>query len=595
MNVVIFRTCLAALVGLVLAATGLWAAGAEDASAADADKRYVTDPVTGKVYTAHEYGGSLTFVKGNDGGWIDAYKENAVSMWALVNEKLGKLDWALDRDAYPFTGGYMTPLYALRGALAESWEQPDDTTIVINVRQGVHWHDKAPMNGRAFVAEDVEHSFQRYLGLGRFAGDDPSPGGGELTSVPWESVEATDDHTVVFKLKEPRLRALNLILDWYQMLMQPPEVVDEHGGITDWRQGVGTGPYEMTDWVLGSSFEYTRNPNYWAFDEKWPENRLPYIEKIYGLVIVEHATRIAGLRAGTIDYIGHPGSTQIFDINQSQSLQRTNPEINQYPWSQRSDNCSAINTLNAPFDDVRVRRAMQMALDLETMNSTYYKGLGGTIPRGIVGRKFPAYMTPYEQWSEELKRYYSYDPAGAEALLDEAGYPRGADGIRFKTEFLHFDRFPVSWSEFMVSYWRQIGVEIDILTPTQAEHTARRIAGDWVLTSTACGTEADPMIIVPGFLSTNARSGVHDAQYDAWYDAALNASTIEEQQGLIKQMDMRYIEQHWMIWGPWAPQYNVAQSWIMGYNGEGIIGGNTTHLVFSKLWIDSQMKAAMGH
>ena len=123
---------------------------------------YVTDPVTGKVYTAHEYGGSLTFVKGNDGGWIDAYKENAVSMWALVNEKLGKLDWALDRDVYPFTGGYMTPLYALRGALAESWEQPDDTTIIINVRQGVHWHDKAPMNGREFVATDVEHSFQRY-------------------------------------------------------------------------------------------------------------------------------------------------------------------------------------------------------------------------------------------------------------------------------------------------------------------------------------------------------------------------------------------------------------------------------------------------
>ena len=97
--------------------------------------------------------------------------------------------------------------------------------------------------------------------------------------MPWESVEATGDHTVVFKLQEPKLRALNLILDWYQMLMQPPEVVDQYGGITDWRHAVGTGPYEMTDWVLGSSFEYTRNPNYWAFDEKWPDNRLPYIEK----------------------------------------------------------------------------------------------------------------------------------------------------------------------------------------------------------------------------------------------------------------------------------------------------------------------------
>ena len=222
---------------------------------------------------------------------------------------------------------------------------------------------------------------------------------------------------------------------------------------------------------------------------------------------MEHATRIAGLRSGAIDYIGHPGSTQIFDINQSLSLQRTNPEINQWPWSQRSDNCAGINTTAPPFDDVRVRHAMQMALDLETMNDTYYKGLGGTLPRGVVGRKFPSYMTPFEDWSAELKGYYSYsrasatpkrwkyDPAGAEALLDEAGYPRGADGIRFKTEYMHFDRFPVSWSEFMVSYWRQIGVEIDILNPAQAEHTARRNAGDWALSSDACGTEADPMII----------------------------------------------------------------------------------------------------
>ena len=61
-------------------------------------------------------------------------------------------------------------------------------------------------------------------------------------SVPWESVEATDRYTVIFKLQEPRLRALNLILDWYQMLILPPEVVDEHGGITDWRQGVAPVP-----------------------------------------------------------------------------------------------------------------------------------------------------------------------------------------------------------------------------------------------------------------------------------------------------------------------------------------------------------------
>ena len=183
---------------------------------------------------------------------------------------------------------------------------------------------------------------------------------------------------------------------------------------------------------------------------------------------MEHATRLAGLRSGQLDYIGLPGSTQIFEINQHLSLQRTNPEILQYPWSMRSDNSAHFNITKPPFDDIRVRQAMQMALDLETMNESYFKGFGDTIPRGFVGRVNKDFITLFEEWPEELKKTYMYDPEGAEALLDAAGYPRGADGIRFKSTYMHFDRFPVSWTEFMVAYWREIGIDIDIETPPQS-------------------------------------------------------------------------------------------------------------------------------
>ena len=60
-------------------------------------------------------------------------------------------------------------------------------------------------------------------------------------------------------------------------------------------------------------------------------------------------------------------------------------------------------------------------------------------------------------------------------------------------------------------------------------------------------------------------------------------------------MDTRAIEQHWDIWGPSAPQYNVVQPWVMGYDGEGILGGGTNYHIFKYLWIDSELKAAMGH
>jgi hypothetical protein len=98
--------------------------------------KYVTDPVTGKVFTAPEYGGTITFAKSSDYATdnVDLCQNSgAMNMIALVTEKLATLNWALDRDAYPFSGGFMTPVYALSGALAESWETPDATTYITRI------------------------------------------------------------------------------------------------------------------------------------------------------------------------------------------------------------------------------------------------------------------------------------------------------------------------------------------------------------------------------------------------------------------------------------------------------------------------------
>ena len=568
-----------------------------------AGKKYVTDPVTGKVFSAPEYGGTITFAKQNDYNQrgVDLYSGGNVGMTTPVTEKLSTLNWALDRNLYPFSGGYMTPVFALTGALAESWEQPDDTTYVFNIRPGVQWHNKAPVNGRELTASDVEFTYHRILGNKltgtAFSEADPSPGGGNLIALPWESVEATDDHTIVMKMKEPPpFSALKFILDYWSVGVQPPEVIREHGGIKDWRNLVGTGPYEMTEWVIGENFTYTKNPNYWGHDPKYPENRLPYVDEGKGFVIVEHATRLAGLRSGKLDYIGLPGSTQIFGIDQALSLQRTNPEILQYPWSNRSDNSAQLNTTKPPFNDIKVRRAMQMALDLDTMNESYFSGYADTIPRGLIGRVFADYITPFEEWPEELQGYYTYDPEGAEALLDEAGYERDGNGIRFKTTFLHFNRFPVAWSEFMVAYWAAIGIDINHETPAAAEFGARSRAHDYDIISSSAGLKADPLWQMNQYYSGYAnRRPVDDAQYDALYEAAIAVTTLEEMQELINKMDDRIIEQSWLIWGSLSPQFNVAQPWVLGYDGEGILGGSTNHVVFQYLWIDSELKNRMGY
>ena len=168
MHIVRIRMTFAFALVLVMTATGLWAAGAEEeAPAAAAEKEMVRDPTTGKMVTAPEYGGTLTQAGNTYYKVFDTYLAwLPVHVGGAVVEKLGIVDWAIDRDEYPFKGGYLAPLHAIRGALAESWEQPDPLTYVFNIRKGVQWHNKAPVNGRELTAEDIEYNFHRMVGLG---------------------------------------------------------------------------------------------------------------------------------------------------------------------------------------------------------------------------------------------------------------------------------------------------------------------------------------------------------------------------------------------------------------------------------------------
>ena len=145
-------------------------------------------------------------------------------------------------------------------------------------------------------------------------------------------------------------------------------------------------------------------------------------------------------------------------------MQRTNPEIVIWEHMVRGDRGIGMNTQRAPFDDIRVRKAMQMALDLETLHETYFKGWGTWGPQGLIANDVAVAGTPFEEWPEEVKKGYMYDPAGAEKLLDEAGYPRGADGIRFKASVdpgvINSIR---SYIELLAAtFYRDIGVDVEV-------------------------------------------------------------------------------------------------------------------------------------
>ena len=423
----------------------------------------VKDPSTGKMIKAPQYGGALVIgdIYGGrepphtDTWWGGTYR----TVVEPVLEKLGTVDWAINRDIWDF-GSYLNNLAITAPHLAESYETPDPLTIIFHIRKGVRWHNKAPMNGREFTADDVVFNFHRYTGTcSGFT--EATTFGSAITAYDYESITAPDKYTVVIKFNTPTFYALeNLYFDSPESgHMYPPEVIKEHGNAQDWRTLVGTGPFMMTDWVEGSSISYVKNPDYWKDDEKFPGNRLPYVDEMQVLWIKERATLLSALRTGQIAYMR--------DLSQEEleGLQRSNPDLGvKTGVATRSSTSYGMNANNPPFDDVRVRKAMQLAIDVETLNKALFGGSGDATPRGINGKDLIGFHLPYAEWPDQLKAEYGYDPDRAEKLLDEAGYPRGADGVRFKTQ-LHYTTASIGsldYTQAAKDYWAQIGVDVEI-------------------------------------------------------------------------------------------------------------------------------------
>ena len=207
---------------------------------------YVTDPATGKVVSAPAYGGTFNtaICYGALADGPDTGSAGGAAVSSSVIEKLTIGDWATDRDVYAFRTVSFTPEDAYTGSLAESWDiSPDGKTYTFNIREGVNWHDKAPMNGRELTAYDVEFNYHRITGTGS-GYTEPTPKQWLLPALSFESITATDNRTLVVKLNERYFGALVNLTDDAHTFMYPPEVIQEHGDANDWRNLVGTGPYD---------------------------------------------------------------------------------------------------------------------------------------------------------------------------------------------------------------------------------------------------------------------------------------------------------------------------------------------------------------
>ncbi len=285
----------ATLPALILGLIVLWSSSAIAAE-------MVKDPATGKMVGLPQYGGKITTFMVDDTETTDYYEAiQARALSGFFLEKMVIGDFKVDRDMFDFTSKYM-PFEVMVTHLATGWETPDSTTIIIHIRQGVHWQNKPPVNGRELTAKDVEYTFERLTGLGEFEEVGQSDRAATIDNIPIESVTATDEYTVEFKLSRPSSIALTTILYEEEVaLIVPREPIDMYGSMNDWRYAIGTGPFIIIDHVDGSSWSFAKNPDYWAYDPRYPENRLPYVDEAEVLIMPDMGTRLAALSSGKLD------------------------------------------------------------------------------------------------------------------------------------------------------------------------------------------------------------------------------------------------------------------------------------------------------
>ncbi len=285
--------------------------------------------------------------------------------WAWM-DGLFQPDWTINPTVQDYKLSYPSGLYV--GDLVQSWEFPTPGNLILHVRQGIHWQNIPPANGREFTADDIVFHFDRMCGLGQGY---TSPNAYFQTDV-WvpylTSIVSTDKYTVSMKFStsNPEFILENLQAPGCDCTIECPDAVKQWGNLNDWHHAIGTGPFILTDFVADSSLTLVKNPSYWGYDERYPKNPLPYVNGLNCLIIPDNATSLAAMRTGKIDLM------DTISLQDAQGMKKTNPEIIQIPIP--IGNAITVDPRDdkAPFNDVRVRQALQMSLDLPTIASTYY-------------------------------------------------------------------------------------------------------------------------------------------------------------------------------------------------------------------------------
>jgi peptide/nickel transport system substrate-binding protein len=556
----------------------------------ETDTQTQTTPMTtdalGKTVEAPQYGGTITLaipyvpVLLDDGLGI-VYLGPAIH----TGECLDEGNWVkgpTGSNEISWRYNAMPPMDLMGGGLAESWELVGTDEMIFHIRENVYFHNKPPANGRQMDAYDVVFSINRGLDTPTAYIHNAIP-----RDIYIESVEALDKWTVSVKCKPGKHGvAYQRIAGMTRII--PHEVIDEYGGISDWTNLTGTGPFILTDYVYGTSATLERNSNYWQNDPLHPSNKLPYVDTLNQVYITDTSTRLSAIRTGKADWISG------VSWEDAERLMQDVPNIEhvEYPASSAAAIHWRVDKPEVPTYDTTVRHALSMAIDRDAIANEYYGGHAEKLMWPVMpDPAFSSIYTPFDKLPEEISEILSYNPDKAKQLLAEAGFP---DGFEISLVCQQGD---VDYLTLVKGYWEQVGVELTLDVKEAAVWTsigAQKSHESMFYYSADAAVDWDKFTRLATGMPLNYAM-ISDPIIDqAALDVAAAGTDAVRKMETFKPMVNYLLQKSYMLVLPAQNSFVMWQPWVKSYSGETMIGHIYTMWNFPKyVWTDVNLKESL--
>jgi ABC-type transport system substrate-binding protein len=432
--------------------------------------------------------------------------------------------------------------------LAERWTiSPDGRTYTFHLRKGVKFHAKPPVNGREVTAEDAKYSLERFMAKSGFRARF------ELV----QAIDVVDRHTLRVTLKEPYAPFLNHLANPTYTPILAKEVEAQFKDFNRPEAVIGTGPFVLRSYDKGVKVVFDRHPDYFMKGR-------PYLDGVVVEIAPDASARTSLLRAGKVE-MGHIWGW--LSVEDGKSVQKTNPEMVVTPTLTMGQGYIYMRTDQPPFNDIRVRRALSLAIDRKGWNDALLAGEGcvdgGPVPCAMKDWKLDAAkMEP-----AKAKYLTGYDPAEAKRLLAEAGFARG-----FTTPLVHWPGYTPPWRSYYdlaVDNLAKIGVTAELRPEEYGKYISTTYLGKYE--KMAIGpitpfTEVDDWLFGSFYPEQpNNRSHVADAELNKLLVAQRRELDPAKRRDIVHQIQRYVADKAYYIYLPTQVWYVSHPPYVKGF------------------------------